>query len=493
MTDPLKVIQKVEQRLARLAALQTLAPAFPPVIVLLAVSFGLGTVEQTWERWGLALPAESVRILQTVSLSAAVLGVVAAAFVAALAFIRNRDAIAAAELIDRKLGCREEIVTLATFTSSKDKRARSPLFPVLWKRAAQRLDQLDPSSICTFQVRQSLRLAFLLTVATAGLIAAAISVLVAANKPPLFAEARQLRRIAREIANSNPGDREAQELAARLRQAATLINNPEVPPQEKIEQLARVEQEVKNQQQRQQQSAAGKGQSTVKGTGKGSKGAGSSRNEANAGKGQEGSGGSDNGNGKETGGSASAKNAKGQGQLAQASADISKVQARLEAEARQKSGRQQQKNGLKGHAPQPGELPQIASLEKPGYTANLGQFKSGNRPGQEQGNRQPGQQHKDYGSSRGDTHLGQFPQPENFEKFYKAGEHGIPMDVKNARYVIFRVPPALISGGGGKTVIDSDRPSARVPYANLPLKEERVAAEPDEQQLIPPRYRDLLR
>ena len=63
----------------------------------------------------------------------------------------------------------------------------------------------------------------------------------------------------------------------------------------------------------------------------------------------------------------------------------------------------------------------------------------------------------------------------------------------NARYVLFRIPPAMPSGGRGKSVVDNERTSATVPYQNLPLKDERIAAEPDERQLVPPRYRDLLR
>jgi hypothetical protein len=31
------------------------------------------------------------------------------------------------------------------------------------------------------------------------------------------------------------------------------------------------------------------------------------------------------------------------------------------------------------------------------------------------------------------------------------------------------------------------------PYTNAPLKAERLPASPDEQQLVPPRYRELIR
>ncbi len=93
----------------------------------------------------------------------------------------------------------------------------------------------------------------------------------------------------------------------------------------------------------------------------------------------------------------------------------------------------------------------------------------------------------------GDTHLGQFPAPVRFERFYKAGEHGPPIEIKDARYVLFRIPPATTASGAGKTVLDKERPTASTPYSNLPLKEERITAAPDERQLVPPRYRDLLR
>jgi hypothetical protein len=496
VTDPVKVINKIADRIARLAALQALFSAVPALVVLVGAGFGLGVVGQhSWERWGLLLPSHTAWIVQLALWSAAAAGVVSAGALAAASFVRSRDPVAVAGQIDRRLGCHEEILTLAALVKKSDGTGRSGLFPILWRRAAQHLDRLEPARIFPFQYKRTLRQATFLTVATIGLVAAALSVLLAANKPPLFAEARQLRRIAREIANSSPADPQARQLAAHLREAAAALTNPKVPPQDKIEQLARVEQELKSrQQQHQQTAAASKAQTGAKGSGKGNEGQGASQGKEAAGNDQQGSGGAGKGNanGKGTGGGPG----KGEGEtrLAQARADISKVQARLEAEAKQKAG-QEQKSGIKGRAPRPGEQPDLASLEKLGNLPSLNPSKSGPEHNQEQGKSQrqePGQR-KDYGSSQGDTHLGQFPQPGNFEKFYKAGEHGIPMDVKNARYVLFRVPPAHISAGGGRSVVDNDRPSATVPYANLPLKEERIAADPDEQQLVPPRYRDLLR
>lgn len=392
------------------------------------------------------------------------------------------------------------MLTLATFSESSQGSTRSPLFPLLWRRAAQHLERLDPARTFPFQVKQTLSQGLFLTGITAGLLVAAISVLLAANQAPLSAEGRQLRKIAREIANSSAGDAQTKELAAHLRAVADALENPKLPAETKLEQLASVGQELKTQQQRrEEQVASSKGDSAGKGNGKGNQGqgAGEVEGKAGAGHGKEGAGqGQGKGSGKGLGGGGAGKPGKGEVQLAEARRDISKAQARLEAEAKPQSGQQAHGDNLKGRAPRPGEQPDLTKLGSAANSSNLNQFKSGQQHGQEQSNSQraeAGQPRRDFGSSKGDTHLGQFPQPGNFERFYKAGEHGAPLDVRNARFVLFRIPPALISAGGGKSVIDNDRTSATVPYANLPLKEERIAADPDEHQLVPPRYRDLLR
>jgi hypothetical protein len=499
VTDPVKAIQTVKDRLARLAALQTLTALLPSVIVLAGAALGLRALgEYSWERWGFAIAADRLRLAQIVLLAIAALGVVITVVLAFLSFRGSEDPIAAAELIDRKLGCRQEVLTLATLGGSSEGSARSPLFPLLWRRAAQHLDRLNPAKAFPFQVKQTLRQALFLTVCTVGLLAAGISVLLAANQAPLSAEGRQLRKIAREIANSGPGDAHTQDLAAHLRAVADALENPGVPPQTKLEQLASVQQELKAQQQRrQQQAASSKGESAGKGTGKGNQGQGTGEGKAGAGQGKEGTGqGQGKGAGKGSGGDGAGKPGQGEVQLAEARKDISKMQARLEAEAKQKSGQQEKGGNLQARSPRPGEQPDLTRLESASNSTNLNQSKSNQQHGQEQSNSQregAGQPRRDFGSSQGDTHLGQFPQPGNFERFYKAGEHGAPLDVRNARFVLFRIPPSLISAGGGKSVIDNDRTSATVPYANLPLKEERIAADPDEHQLVPPRYRDLLR
>ena len=48
------------------------------------------------------------------------------------------------------------------------------------------------------------------------------------------------------------------------------------------------------------------------------------------------------------------------------------------------------------------------------------------------------------------------------------------------------------SAGAGRTVADNDRPQATASYTNAPLKQQRLTDTPDERQLVPPRYRDLI-
>jgi hypothetical protein len=500
VTDPVQVIQTVRQRLARLAAMQTLAALLPPLVILAAVAIGLRALgESSWERWGIAMTTDTARHLQMGLVCAAALGLVAAAVAAFLSFHQGDDQLAAAEQIDQRLGCRQEVITLATLAGTTPVESRSPLFPILWRRAAQHLDRLDPARTFPFQIKEALRRAAILTVCTIGVLAAGITMLLAAGKPPLIAQGAQLRKIAREIAASNPSDAQTRELAAHLRAVAKTLDNPAVPPETKLEQLASVEQEVKAQQQRRQQQGSNTGTASAgKGTGKGSQGQGTGEGKGSAGQGKEGAGsGPGKGAGTGTGNGGGIKGGKGEVQLVEARRDLSKLQAQLEAEAKQKSGQREANNGTKARAPHPGEQPNLATIQSARNSSNLNPLKPKQAHGQDQSNtrrEEPGaQQRRDYGSSQGDTHLGQFPRPGNFERFYKAGEHGEPIDVKNARYVMFRIPTAIVSAGAGRSVADNDRSTARVPYANLPLKDERIAADPDERQLVPPRYRELLR
>ncbi len=99
---------------------------------------------------------------------------------------------------------------------------------------------------------------------------------------------------------------------------------------------------------------------------------------------------------------------------------------------------------------------------------------------------------RDDKGSMGDTHLGEMPKAGNYERFYKPGE-GPGLEIHDARYVTFRLPSTAVgNAGAGRTVADAEHPVAAAGFTNAPLKQERLADTPDEQQLVPPRYRDLI-
>ena len=191
-------------------------------------------------------------------------------------------------------------------------------------------------------------------------------------------------------------------------------------------------------------------------------------------------------------------------QIAELSKDLQKDRQKLEGRdsnpnAQRGGGNDPNQRENHGNAPRASQNRNQSGSPKPGSGTQEG---AGGRPGQRDSNQAANasatkpngdQAGNDTGGTSGDTHLGQFPTPGKFERFYKPGDKGEPLEIKNARYVLFRIPPAAALGGSGKIVMDTDQPTASTPYTNAPLKDERLSSTPDERQLIPPRYRDLLR
>jgi hypothetical protein len=323
-------------------------------------------------------------------------------------------------------------------------------------------------------------------------LAAALVVILAATalalvRPPTpeQIQARKLRAAAEQLANSrSEADRQ---LASKILAAAAALENPKLPPQQKLQRLADAMSELENRQQRPapEKSASTSGSGNGKGTGKGT---GQGQDKGN-GQGQTGQG-----EGAKSGQNSNGSNGnqKSNQQIVELRNDLSKAQAQIEtgsgsASNTPKPGEGDKGNALKpgrnpnkkGPAPEPDNLAQ-GNLPKPNPSAK-GQLPSGlARNG------------KNDKGGHGDTHLGEFPTAENFQRFYKAGE-GPGIQIRDARYVVFRLPTEIVSAGGGKLVADTTRPSASVPYANVPLKNERLDTTPEERQLVPPRYRDLIR
>jgi hypothetical protein len=215
-------------------------------------------------------------------------------------------------------------------------------------------------------------------------------------------------------------------------------------------------------------------------------GAGKNLGVASAGSGK---GDSGKNSGKNEGGKGSTKNEKNDqnkpdqssvelhDELAKAEVQVETANAKNPGAASQPGNDKNQGGGGEPDANRPGEIP------KPGANGDRNIPAAGGNP----------KYNKDMGSNLGDTHLGEMPTSTNAQRFLKPGEKGAMVDIKDARYVMFRVPGAASSGSGGKTVLDTDRPTATTGYVNAPLAPTSDDAPPDERQLVPPRYRDMIR
>jgi hypothetical protein len=517
--NPVQTIALTSRRIAKLAALRTFLFSLIPAATALIIAFSLDTIgENTWEMLGYVLTADRALDLQIALALAAGAMVAASAIQAVLVYRREHDFMAAAAEIDERIHGHEEIVTLAALSDPahiQEARAqRSPLFPLLWRRAIAYFEGFDPRFEFRLDWRRPLTKSTIFSAAGAVLLLIATLGLVRAPTP-LMAEAQKLRKIAREIERTESSPEQVA-LAAKVRDVAKALENPKLPPEKKMEKLEQVMRELQQQQQQQKQQQ-GQGTGASKGSGSGERkspdqnASGQSKGEG-AGKGQgQGAGKSEgagidknaNGGGKEKSGEGSGgANEKGQNAQSQSiklQNELKNAEAQIQAEGA--SNPNPEGNGQAGSDKNKG--PGESAGNKPGEkgTGNQpNQNMAGNipMPGAKGGDKPAGNQangpEQQGGSNQGDTHLGEMPAPTKYQRFLKPGEKGEALEIHDARYVMFRLPSeAAAPGTGGKTVLDSGRPKASTPYANVPLAPTRADAPPDERQLVPPRYRDLIR
>jgi hypothetical protein len=487
--NPVEQIAAARRRLKWVAAVRAGLALFVPAVTALVLAAALGSIgTATWERMGFVLAPTRLSGLRLVLLAASVVAFAGCALLAWRAYREADDFLDAAGRVDDAVNGHQEIVTLASLadpaTPQAQRAQRTRLFPLLWLRAVNYLERFDPKRAFAFEVRRPLRRSLPISAAMILMLAA---VAVALVRPPTAEQlqARKLRAAAQQLADSpSPADKE---LASKIRAAADAMENPKLPPQEKLERLAEAMRELQKQQQGSspQQSARN---ASGSGNGKGNSGKGSGQaNGQGNGQGQ----GAGNGQGKNQGqNEQNPKGPKSDQQIVELRNDISKAQAQIETGAganknASKPGQGEKGNALKpgknpnekGPSPQPDAMAQ-GKIPRPDTSAKGHTPKGGANSG------------KNQKGGHGDTHLGEFPVAENFQRFYKPGE-GAPIEIRDARYVVFRLPTEVVSASGGKIVPDTNRPTASVPYANVPLKAERLAT-PQERQLVPPRYRDLI-
>ena len=505
MVNPIEQIDKSRRRLARLAAMTAAIDLTMPLGVTILFALGLDVIGVlTWENFGYILTDGRETLFGEVLLAAGAVQLITLGLLALFAYMKADDFLTAAEAVDNHVGGHQEILTLATLanpTHPQERERRSPLFPMLWRRAIAYLDLFEPRREFRLRLAQPLkRSAIAAVVVMVALAAAALAFVVIPT--PDQAIAHRLRQVARSLDSSSatPAERD---LVKAMRDVARDLENPKLPPEQKLQELAAMKRELEQvEQQRQSGNSIAKNSSGSSGGGSGS---GTSKGTGN-GSGDGSGEGQGSGAGKGTGSGASAGNGSGESgkgnktdqKMVELGNDISKTQAQIEAAAGQQNkntGSQQANNGS-GMAPKEGDNPNATGPQKqPNGTGSI----ELPRPGSEARNNLPASAGstppsggRDDKGSLGDTHLGEMPKAGNYERFYKPGE-GPGLEIHDARYVTFRLPSAAVSNtGGGRTVADAEHPVASAAYTNAPLKEERLADTPDERQLVPPRYRDLI-
>lgn len=509
MSDPVTILQDSRRRFGRLALARTIIGAAPPLLLIFAGGALAIPLVAWFERaTGYLIYPGRVAQFRSACLAGAILGTAALIWLCRRDWRRNAKSLEAAELLDQRLDAKQELLTLAAMADAPENanQRRSPFFALLRGHALARLKGFDPQAIFPLNPLRPLAFALISSLVLVGLLAGA-GLLMASSPTAAERAAIALRNFADHSVSAD-SPLEAREKADAARAVANDLENPKLPPQQKLAELETLKRTMSPPAQPQAQSKAS-------GTGSAS-GAGKSSSQAGRGSG---SGGAAQGSGPGSGSGASSASAKGSNsannsgkqsqngggtggkqnqQSLELQNDLNKAEAKLQEQSSKNPDNSQTANeqGAKGQgkAPQPGNNSnQSGGDGKPNGTGDQ-QVPTGEKLAQNQpaGNAASAGPRNDKGT-QGDTHLGDFPKAANYER-YKLGDKGPELDIKDARYVTFRIPPATIGkGGGGNLVADSSRPSAATPYTNAPLKPQRVAAAPDEQQLVPPRYRDLIK
>ena len=525
MDNPIETIGSASARIARLAAIRVMLCAIAPAFTAIALGIFLQPIgEVTWEQYGYSLTPDRANVFSLSLVGAGVVVLLAGLVLAFRAYRRDHDFVAAAAELDDRLECSQEIVTFATLANpaslESGRARRTPLFPVLWRRAIALFSGFDVRREFRLEVGEPLRrssifagvVALAMVLATLGLVRA---------PTPEDREAAKLRAIAAEIAKTSTGADDAA-LAEKIREAADALENSKLPPEEKKKRIEDAMREAKRAAEKRNNNEAGKNQAAGKsaaqsekgngksqgqgtssgtGTGEGKSGTGAGQNAGGNNPGP-GKGGTGNNSGKNQGGNAAAKNDKNDQNKSNASNielqnELAKAEAQVETANAKNPGPDSKPGNDKnqGGANKPGDMTnqdktgsqldpnKRGDMPKPGANGDRNIPSAGGKPKND----------RDMGSNLGDTHLGEMPTSTNAQRFLKPGEKGSTVDIKDARYVMFRLPGAAASSGnGGKTVLDSDRPTATTAYVNAPLAPTSDDAPPDERQLVPPRYRDMI-
>jgi len=367
--NPVETIGAARARLARLAAIRAMLCAVAPALTAIALGLLLEPIGSlTWARYGYSLAPDRANVLSLALVGAGIVVLAAGLVMAFRAYRRADDFVSAAAELDDRLECNQEIVTFATLADpsapESGRARRTPLFPILWRRAIALFGGLDVRREFRLEVGEPLKrssifagvVALAMVLATLGLVRA---------PTPANREAAKLRAIAEEIAKTatGPGDTA---LADKIRAAADALESPELPPEEKKKRIEDAMREANHAAEKRNISEAGKNQAAGKSTAQSGKGNGKSQGQGNSsgtgsgqakagtGSGQtaggnnpgSGNGGAGNNSGKNDGGNGSAKNDKndrnkGANSNIELNNELAKAEAQVETPNEESRARQQ--------------------------------------------------------------------------------------------------------------------------------------------------------
>ncbi len=486
MDNPVETIGIASARIARLAAIRAMLCAVAPALTAIALGVLLEPIGAvTWTRLGYQLAPERAAVLSLGLIGAGIVVLAAGLVIALRAYRRASDFVAAAAELDDRLECDQEIVTFATLadpSAPESIRARrTPLFPVLWRHAIALFANLDIRREFRLEAGEPLKrssifagvVALAMVLATLGLVRA---------PTPENTEAAKLRAIAEEIARTSTSADDSA-LADKIRQAADALENSKLPPEEKKKRIEEAMRQADKAAQKRNNSQSGKNQAAGKsnaqnGNGNGksqgqgnSAGAGGGEGNSAAGTGQNpggksagsGKGATGKNSGKNEGGKGSAKNDKNDQNKGDQSSielqnELAKAEAQVETANAKNPGPDNQPGNDKnqGGASQP-DANRPGSIAKPGANGDRNIPAAGGKP----------KNNKDMGSNLGDTHLGEMPTSTNAQRYLKPGEKGAALDIKDARYVLFRLPGAPLPVMAGKRCLTPIGPRRR-PATSMP-------------------------
>jgi len=507
--NPIELISAARKRIARIAAIRASIYFLAPALTAIALGVLLPAIgAMTWERMGYILAPEVMLDARGALLATGFIAILVGAWRGVRAHSASNDFVGAAIKVDRRVHANEQVVTLATLSDpampGAAQTSRSPLFPVLWRNVMTIISAFDPDKEFTIDLGGPIQKSLLPTAAI--VLASAMAMLAFIRMPtPLEQTAMELRKLADKI-DASATSPEDKQIAQKVKRVAINLTNSNVTPEEKKKELDAILADVEK-----QEAGPGDQATGAASNGKGS-GAGTSSSSAAGGSEGKGEGGQSQGQGKGTGkgegkGGTGAgenksgkkngeKNGNGTADSVELKNELAKAQAQVQTEdlAANQTPNKPSPDAKTAQAPQPGKNPN----QQGGSAKNENQKGSAPmpvpQPGNNAGNQMPNGQGKkpNAGGTGGDTHLGEFPTAANYERFLKPGEKGRGLHLNDARYVVFKIPSGPASGDEGKTVIDTERPAATTAYTNAPLAPTADTAPPDERQLVPPRYRDLI-